>query len=41
VKKYLKEKAKAPDEFFIKHVGMDGVTSMYAWTAQLKGMGQS
>jgi hypothetical protein len=26
---------------FIKYVGMDGVTSMYTWTAQMKGMGKA
>ena len=26
---------------FIKSVGMDGVTSMYTWTAQMKGMGKA
>jgi len=26
---------------FIKSVGMEGVTSMYTWTAQMKGMGKA
>jgi hypothetical protein len=26
---------------FIKSVGMDGVTSVYTWTAQMKGMGKA
>ena len=26
---------------FIKSVGMDGVTSMYSWNAQVKGMGRA
>ena len=26
---------------FIKSVGMDGVTSIYTWTAQMKGMGKA
>ena len=26
---------------FIKSVGMEGVTSIYTWTAQMKGMGKA
>ena len=26
---------------FIKSVGMDGVTQIYTWTAQMKGMGKA
>ena len=26
---------------FIKSVGIEGVTSMYTWTAQMKGMGKA
>jgi len=26
---------------FIKSVGMEGVTSVYTWTAQMKGMGKA
>ena len=26
---------------FIKSVGMEGVTSVYTWTAQMKGMGRA
>ena len=34
-------KGKSAGPGFIKSVGMDGVTSMYSWTAQLKGMGRA
>jgi hypothetical protein len=32
-------KGKSAGPGFIKSVGMEGVTSMYSWNAQLKGMG--
>jgi hypothetical protein len=34
-------KGKRAGPGFIKSVGMDGVTSMYSWSAQLKGMGRA
>jgi hypothetical protein len=34
-------KGKSAGPGFIKSVGMDGVTSMYSWSAQLKGMGRA
>ena len=34
-------KGKSAGPGFIKSVGMDGVTSMYSWGAQLKGMGRA
>jgi hypothetical protein len=34
-------KGKSAGPNYIKDVGMEGVTSMYAWTAQLKGMGKA
>ena len=39
--KIFEGKGKSAGPSFIKHIGMDGVTSMYAWTAQLKGMGKA
>ncbi len=34
-------KGKSAGPGFIKYVGMEGVASMYTWTAQLKGMGRA
>lgn len=34
-------KGKTSGPGFIKNVGMEGVESMYSWTAQLKGMGKA
>jgi len=34
-------KAKTAGAGFIKSVGMEGVTSEYSWSAQLKGMGRA
>jgi hypothetical protein len=34
-------KGKSAGPGFIKSVGMEGVTSMYSWTAQAKGMGRA
>jgi hypothetical protein len=34
-------KAKSAGPGFIKSVGMEGVTSVYSWSAQMKGMGRA
>jgi hypothetical protein len=34
-------KGKSAGPGFIKSVGMEGVTSMYSWNAQIKGMGRA
>jgi len=34
-------KGKSAGPGFIKYVGMEGVLSMYSWTADLKGMGRA
>ncbi len=34
-------KGKSSGPGFIKYVGMDGVTSMYSWSAQTKGMAKA
>ncbi len=34
-------KGKSNGPGFIKYVGMEGVTSMYSWSAQTKGMGRA
>ena len=34
-------KGKSAGPGFIKYVGMEGVASIYSWTAQLKGMGRA
>ncbi len=34
-------KGKSDGPGFIKYVGMEGVASMYSWSAQLKGMGRA
>ncbi len=34
-------KGKSDGPGFIKYVGMEGVASMYPWSAQLKGMGRA
>ena len=34
-------KGKSAGPGFIKYVGMEGVASMYSWTAQVKGMGRA
>jgi hypothetical protein len=34
-------KAKSAGEGMIKSIGMEGVTSIYSWTAQVKGMGKA
>jgi hypothetical protein len=34
-------KAKSAGPGFIKSVGMEGVTSIYSWNAQMKGMGRA
>jgi hypothetical protein len=34
-------KAKSAGEGLIKSVGMEGITSVYSWTAQMKGIGKA
>jgi len=34
-------KAKSAGEGLIKSVGMDGITSVYSWTADMKGVGKA
>ena len=39
--KIFEGKGKSAGPNYIKSIGAEGVTSMYAWTAQLKGMGKA
>ena len=39
--KIFEGKGKSVGPSYIKSIGAEGVTSMYAWTAQLKGMGKA
>jgi hypothetical protein len=39
--KLFEGKGKSTGPSFIKSIGMDGIKSMYTWTAQVKGMGRA
>jgi hypothetical protein len=39
--KIFEGKGKSTGPSYIKSMNADGVVSMYAWTAQLKGMGKA